>query len=140
HVFDLIDPDTDEPTDTVFNLENAGGKTSLLSYIFSCFEPKLDRWLQHLQKRNHRFHEYFARDGRPSFILIEWHMPGRAAGAPDFKLLIGQVVTIKDTVERSADVDRSFFAFEVTNGLSLDDVPAPGLTDTPARSMPEFQQ
>lgn len=140
HVFDLNDPDTDEPTDTVFNLENAGGKTSLLSYIFSCFEPKLDRWLQHLQKRNHRFHEYFSRDGRPSFILIEWHMPGRAAGAPDYKLLIGQVVTIKDTVERSADVDRSFFAFEVTNGLSLDDVPAPGLTDTPARSMPEFQQ
>jgi hypothetical protein len=140
HVFDLNDPDTDEPTDTVFNLENAGGKTSLLSYIFSCFEPKLDRWLQHLQKRNHRFHEYFSRDGRPSFILIEWHMPGRAANAPDYKLLIGQVVTIKDTVERSAEVDRSFFAFEVTDGLSLDDVPAPGLTDTPARSMPEFQQ
>ncbi|XJO15013.1 hypothetical protein ACHMXE_30815 [Variovorax sp. UC122_21] len=140
HVFALNDPDTDDPTDTVFNLENAGGKTSLLSYIFSCFDPKQDRWLQHLQKSNHRFQEYFSRDGRPSFILIEWCMPGRSAGAPDYKLLIGQAVTIKDTIERGAEADRWFFAFEVADGLSMNDVPAPGLSGTPCRSMPEFVQ
>jgi len=138
HIFELNDPETDDPTDTVFNLENAGGKTSLLSYIFSCFEPKLDRWLQHLQKRNHRFHEYFSRDGRPSFILIEWLMPGRTAGAPDYKLLIGQAVTIKETAERGAEVERWFFSYDVVDGLTMGDVPAPGLSASPARTMPEF--
>lgn len=140
HVFQLDDPETHEATDTIFNLENAGGKTSLLSFIFSCFEPKLDRWLQHLQKRIHRFHEYFSRDGRPSFILIEWHMPARTAGAADYKLIIGQAVTIKDAVERSADVDRWFFAFEAVDGLILDDFPGPGLSTEPAKTMPEFVQ
>jgi hypothetical protein len=71
-LFDLTDPDSLQPTDVIFNLENAGGKTSLLSYVFSCFEPKQDRWLQHLQEKSHRFSEYFARDGRVSFIVMEW--------------------------------------------------------------------
>ncbi len=35
---DLTDPDSGLPTDTIINLENGGGKTSLLSLIFSCFE------------------------------------------------------------------------------------------------------
>lgn len=140
HVFQLDDPQSGEPTDVIFNLENAGGKTSLLSYIFSCFDPKLDRWLQHLQKKNHRFHEYFSRDGRPSFILIEWDMPARSAGAADYKLVIGQAVTIKDTVERGADVDRWFFAYEVVDGLRLEEFPAPGLSAEAMRSMPDFVQ
>ena len=37
-VFDMADPDSGEPTDTIINLENGGGKTTLLSFIFSCFE------------------------------------------------------------------------------------------------------
>ncbi|MEH6413827.1 hypothetical protein [Pseudomonas sp. CGJS7] len=138
HLFGLDDPDTDSPTDTVFNLENAGGKTSLLSYIFSCFDPKLDRWLQHLQTKNHHFHDYFSRDGRPSFILIEWRMPGRAAGLPDYSFLIGQAVTIKDNAERNNDVERWFFAHETAPGLSMENFPAPGLHQNPVRTMPEF--
>ena len=138
HLFDLSDPEMSEPTDVTFNLENAGGKTTLLSYIFACFDPKLDRWLQHLQQKNHRFHEYFARDGRPSFILQEWQIPRRSAGASDYKLIIGQAVTIKDAVERGADVERWFFAFEAVPGLDLDDFPGQGLNLAPVRSMPEF--
>jgi hypothetical protein len=139
-LFDLTDPDTDLPTDTFFNLENAGGKTSLLSYIFSCFDPKLDRWVQHLQKKAHRFVDYFARDGRPSFMIMEWLMPARAAGQEDYKLIIGQAVTARETGERGADTERWFFAFEAVPGLQLEDIPSAGLGMFPVRNMHEFVQ
>lgn len=139
-LFDLTDPDTQQPTDVIFNLENAGGKTSLLSYVFSCFEPKQERWLQHLQKRSHRFAEYFARDGRPSFIVMEWDMPARAASMFDYKLIIGQAVALKESSERGSDVERWFFAFEAIKGMGLDDIPAPGLSAAPVRTMQEVVQ
>lgn len=139
-LFDLTDPDTQQPTDAIFNLENAGGKTSLLSYVFSCFEPKQERWLQHLQKKNHRFAEYFARDGRPSFIVMEWEMPARAAAMPDYKLIVGQSVALKESAERGADVERWFFAFEAIDGMGLETIPAPGLSIAPVRTMQEFVQ
>lgn len=139
-LFDLTDPDTQQPTDVIFNLENAGGKTSLLSYVFSCFEPKQERWLQHLQKKNHRFAEYFARDGRPSFIVMEWEMPARAAAMSDYKLIVGQAVALKESAERGADVERWFFAFEAIDGMGLEAIPAPGLSMAPVRTMQEFVQ
>jgi len=139
-LFDLTDPDTQQPTDVIFNLENAGGKTSLLSYVFSCFEPKQERWLQHLQKKNHRFAEYFARDGRPSFIVMEWKMPARAAAMSDYKLVVGQAVALKENAERGADVERWFFAFEAIDGMGLEAIPAPGLSLVPVRTMQEFVQ
>jgi len=139
-LFDLTDPDTQQPTDVIFNLENAGGKTSLLSYVFSCFEPKQERWLQHLQKKNHRFAEYFARDGRPSFIVMEWEMPARAATMSDYKLIVGQAVAVKESAERGADVERWFFAFEAIDGMGLEAIPAPGLSMAPVRTMQEFVQ
>jgi hypothetical protein len=139
-LFDLTDPDTQQPTDVIFNLENAGGKTSLLSYAFSCFEPRQERWLQHLQKKNHRFAEYFARDGRPSFIVMEWDMPARAAAMSDYKLVIGQAVALKEDAERGADVERWFFAFEAIEGMGLEAIPAPGISMAPIRTMQEFVQ
>jgi len=139
-LFDLTDPDTQQPTDVIFNLENAGGKTSLLSYVFSCFEPKQERWLQHLQKKNHRFAEYFARDGRPSFIVMEWEMPARAAAMSDYKLIVGQAVALKESAERGADVERWFFAFEAIDGMGLEAIPTPGLSMAPVRTMQEFVQ
>src|SRR5574337_624354 len=45
-MFDMVDPHTGEPTDVVINLENGGGKSSLLSLIFSCFETSRDRFLK----------------------------------------------------------------------------------------------
>lgn len=139
-LFDLTDPDTQQPTDVIFNLENAGGKTSLLSYVFSCFEPKQERWLQHLQEKSHRFAEYFARDGHPSFIVMEWDMPARAAALPDYKLVIGQAVALKESAERGKETERWFFAFETVEGMGLEAVPAPGLSMAPVRTMQEFVQ
>jgi hypothetical protein len=139
-LFDLTDPDTQQPADVIFNLENAGGKTSLLSYVFSCFEPKQERWLQHLQEKSHRFAEYFARDGHPSFIVMEWDMPARAAALPDYKLVIGQTVALKESAERGREIERWFFAFETVEGMGLEAIPAPGLSIAPVRTMQEFVQ
>lgn len=139
-LFDLTDPETQKPTDVIFNLENAGGKTSLLSYVFSCFEPKQERWVQHLQKKNHRFTEYFAKDGRPSFIVMEWDMPARAASLFDYKLIVGQAVALKENSERGSDIERWFFAFEAIKDFGLEDIPAPGLSAPPIRTMQEFVQ
>ncbi len=36
--FELTDPDSGQPTDTLINLENGGGKTTLIGLVFSCFE------------------------------------------------------------------------------------------------------
>ena len=139
-LFDLTDPDTQQPTDVIFNLENAGGKTSLLSYVFSCFEPKQERWLQHLQEKSHRFAEYFARDGHPSFIMMEWDMPARAAGMSNYKLVIGQAVALKESAERGKETERWFFTFEAIGGMELETIPAPGLSMEPVRTMQEFVQ
>lgn len=91
-VFDMADPDSGEPTDTIINLENGGGKTTLLSFIFSCFETGQERFLKHIQNKNHRFSQYFARDGLPGIVLIEWLMPARTAGGAPFRLVMGQAV------------------------------------------------
>ena len=41
-VLDLTSPDTLVAVNAIINLENTGGKTSLLSYIFSLFDPSPD--------------------------------------------------------------------------------------------------
>lgn len=78
--FDLTDPDSLVPSDTVINLENGGGKTTLLSLIFSCFETSQDRFLKHIQNKNNHFSQYFSPDGLPGVIMVEWLMPARTVG------------------------------------------------------------
>ncbi|AXW60596.1 hypothetical protein CJO94_00045 [Ralstonia solanacearum] len=138
-LFDLTDPETCQPTDTIINLENGGGKTSLLSLIFSCFDTSQDRFLKHLQSKNNHFSQYFSQDGLPGFILVEWEMPTRTAGGMPYRLVVGQVVSIKagNDVPES---DRMFFSFEAANGLTLESVPAPKLGTAPATSLAEFSR
>lgn len=138
-VFDMTDPDSGEPTDTIINLENGGGKTTLLSFIFSCFETGQERFLKHIQNKNHRFSQYFARDGLPGIVLIEWLMPARTAGGAPFRLVMGQAVSIKPNSERE-DVERIFFSFEERQGLNFNSVPAPKLSSSPAMNMAELSR
>lgn len=138
-VFDMTDPDSGEPTDTIINLENGGGKTTLLSFIFSCFETGQERFLKHIQNKNHRFSQYFARDGLPGMVLIEWLLPPRMAGGTPFRLVMGQAVSIKPNSERE-DVERIFFSFEECPGLNFTSVPAPKLSSLPAMSMAELSR
>lgn len=137
--FDLTDPDTGEPTDTILNLENGGGKTTLLSFVFSCFDTPVERFLKHIQNKNHRFSEYFARDGQPGIILIEWVMPPRTAGGQPYRLVLGQAVAVRTSAERD-EVERIFFSFEANSNLTFESVPAPKLNWAPLSSMPELSR
>ena len=136
--FEFNDPATNEPCDAVINLENGGGKTTLLGFIFSCFETRQERFLKHMQDKNHRFAEYFSKDGLPGFVVIEWCMPPRFAGGKPYRLVLGQVVAVRSAAERE-EVERLFFAFEATPNLGFESVPASGLgAAAPAQSMTEF--
>jgi hypothetical protein len=138
-VLDLTDPETNEPTDTIFNLENGGGKTSLLALIFSCFDTSLDRFLKHLQNKNNHFSQYFSQDGLLGFILVEWEMPARTAGGAPYRLVVGQTVSIKPGAD-GPEAERQFFSFEAVNGLTLQSVPAPKLVSNPVNTMAEFSR
>lgn len=111
----LTDPASQQATDTIINLENGGGKTTMLAFIFSCFEPRQERFLQHIQKKQHQFTDYFAKDGTPGVILIEWQTPGQ-----DDRLVIGQVVSV---LPEKASPDRAFFAFSANGPDGMDQVP-----------------
>ncbi|WP_407278213.1 hypothetical protein U5817_17260 [Aromatoleum evansii] len=137
--FDLTDPATGEPTDTILNLENGGGKTTLLSFVFSCFDTPQERFLKHIQNKNHRFSQYFARDGQPGVILIEWVMPPRIAGGQPYRLVLGQAVAVKAGAERD-EVERLFFSFEANSALNFESVPAPKLNFAPVGSMLELSR
>jgi len=137
--FDLTDPVTGEPTDTILNLENGGGKTTLLSFVFSCFDTPQERFLKHIQSKNHRFSQYFARDGQPGIILIEWVMPPRTASGQPYRLVVGQAVAVKAGAERD-EVERVFFSFEANSALTFESVPAPKLNFAPVGSMLELSR
>lgn len=137
--FDLVDRYTGEPTDVIINLENGGGKTSLLSLIFSCFETSQDRFLKHIQSRNSHFSQYFADDGAPGFIVVEWLMPPRTKGGAPYRLVTGQAVSVKPGAE-GPDIDRLFFSFEEKADLSLDELPAPKLSTAPAATLADFSR
>lgn len=136
--FNLTEQGTGLPTDTIINLENGGGKTTLLGLVFSCFETSQERFLKHIQSKHNSFSQYFTHDGVPGFIIVEWLMPPRSAGGQPYKLVTGQAVSVRTTTE--TDVDRMFFSFEERAELRLEDLPAPGLSGTLVTSMNDFSR
>lgn len=136
--FNLTEQGTGLPTDTIINLENGGGKTTLLGLVFSCFETSQERFLKHIQSKHNSFSQYFTHDGVPGFIIIEWLMPPRSAGGQPYKLVTGQAVSVRTTTE--TDVDRMFFSFEERADLRLEDIPAPGLSGAQVTSMNDFSR
>lgn len=133
---DLREPDFHAPTDTIINLENGGGKTSLLSLVLSCFETNKDRFLKTLNDKNHRFGDYFAADGTMGLIVVEWLMPPRKAGEGSYRLITGQAVAMRPAADPPDE--RMFFSFEEDANLSLDELPGPRLCDTPILSLSKF--
>lgn len=137
--FELTDPDSGQPTDTLINLENGGGKTTLIGLVFSCFETAQERFLKHIQSKHNTFSQYFTHDGVPGFIIVEWLMPSRMAGGKPYRLVTGQAVAVRSHTE-PPEVDRMFFSFEEHADLGLVDIPAPGLAQPTSSSMQEFSR
>lgn len=136
---ELTDPDSGQPTDTLINLENGGGKTTLIGLVFSCFETAQEKFLKHIQSKHNTFSQYFTHDGVPGFVIVEWLMPSRTAGGKLHRLLTGQAVAVRSHTE-PPEVDRMFFSFEERADLSLPDIPAPGLAQPAPTSMAEFSR
>ncbi len=122
---ELADPRTGEPRHTVFSLENTGGKTTFLALVLSCFDTNERRFLKTLIRSNQRFGDYFGEV--PAFILVEWDLTG---GQPVLwgteRLITGQVV-IPQGEGRNRELNRRFFTFRSVEGLTFEDIPAPGL-------------
>ncbi|MBC8737166.1 hypothetical protein F6X40_10135 [Paraburkholderia sp. UCT31] len=123
---------TGAPTHTVYNLTNGGGKTTIISLIFSTLDTDKSRFLQYLGKNKQRFEEYFDKNGTPGFVVLEWALPG-VAGGPAQRLVTGQLVVMRGTGD-AAEAERFFFSFVATDTLSLDQLPAPTLGETPLRN------
>ena len=123
---ELADPRTGEPAHSVFSLENTGGKTSFLSLVLCCFDTSERRFLKTLIRPNQKFGDYFG--DVPAFILVEWDLSGGQASPLDSeRLMTGEVVVAARGEGRQRELERRFFAFRSTPGLSFDDIPAPGL-------------
>lgn len=106
---------------TIISLTNGGGKTTLLSLIFSCFIPDKRQFVQHLQKPNHHFEDYFGHT--PGLILLELVSESTPDEMPIDPLVIGQYVTISPT---TGEDDRIYFLFTPSKSLSFEDVPSLG--------------
>jgi hypothetical protein len=129
----FTDVETGEPTHSIYNLVNQGGKTTFLSLFFSTFDTAKDRFLQHLSNKGQRFEHYFDKDGLPGFIVVEWRLPGDLA-SPTKTLVTGQIVVMKKAGD-TFEPDRIFFWFHASPALSLDAIPAPKLAGGAGREM-----
>lgn len=134
-LFNFVDQDTSEATDCIIQLENGGGKSTLLSGLFSCFDTAQNRFLKHLQNNKNKFTDYFSPDGLPGFILFEWMIPV-ASSQQQRRIVTGQVVAIKNRF--TWETERIFFSFETAPDLALESVPAPKLGAEPCLSIDDF--
>lgn len=121
----LTDAETEQPTHTIYNLVNQGGKTTFLALFFSTFDTAKDRFLQHLSNKGQRFEQYFDDGGLPGMIVVEWQVPGDLASATK-TLVTGQIVVMKKAGD-TFDPDRFFFWFHGGPDLSIESIPGPNL-------------
>jgi hypothetical protein len=132
--FDFTNPFTGEPAHTILKAPNGTGKTSLLGFVFSCFEPSIKRFLPHLNDPSRHFHHYFDPHGQPAIALIEFLLPSHTGKAGQ-RLIVGQVCAM-----HAGQPSRTFFSFEEVEGLKFELVPAPKLRNDGrvARAMEDF--
>lgn len=64
-LFDLSSPESDETLNSLFNLNNGGGKTVLVQLIMQPVKPHAMAGSRHIE-------EYFLRSSDHSYVLIEW--------------------------------------------------------------------
>lgn len=68
-LYDLASPDTGEALNTLFNLNNGGGKTVLVQLMMQPVHPKA-------MAGGRRIEDYFSHTGDHSYILLEWNLDG----------------------------------------------------------------
>jgi len=128
-------PETQDPENTVLWLANQGGKTTLISLLFTIIEPDRKRFVQHLQKPDHHFSDYFY--PTPGVIALELQMEGAGLLDSTPTLIVGQCVVVKD----KETPQRIFFVFHENEKIKLDDLPFKGAgSDKNPADMNEFRK
>lgn len=126
--------DTNQPENSIIWLANQGGKTTLISLLFTNIEPDKRRFVQHLQKQDHHFSDYF--HSTPGAVVLELQTGGADLSGTTPPLIIGQCVVVQD----GGNAQRVFFGFSVNDKLGLDDLPFKGTnTEVNVSSLAEFR-
>ena len=68
-LYDLASPDSGEALNTLFNLNNGGGKTVLVQLMMQPVHPKA-------MAGGRRIEDHFSHTGDHSYILLEWNLDG----------------------------------------------------------------
>lgn len=112
----------------LFSMENRTGKTTLLSFILSCFAPHKDKWLQSVRQHGNRessMEHYFSPKGIPGLIVFEW---SSESSQPDLlgkniykKRIMGQMAAFEGGEIKS----RHFFGFAPAGKYDFDFIARP---------------
>ncbi len=108
-----------EPCDSVPNLENGGGKTSLIDLLFSCVIPNKNEFAGKTRDGGDRTFDQYFLPNELCMIVTEWSL---GEGMPI--RVVGQCVYKKTLA--GTDEDRRFFSFLVTkesNDYQVTDLP-----------------
>ena len=90
-LYDLSSPDSGEALNTLFNLNNGGGKTVLVQLMMQPVHPKA-------MAGGRRIEGYFSHTGDHSYILLEWNLDGSKE-----KLLTGISIAVSSSASAEDD-------------------------------------
>lgn len=99
---------------------NGRGKTTMLSMVFSIFQPRKGQFVQTIQNGGHRFEEYLS--DIPGIIAVELEDPLVRFPEPR-RMVLGW---IQSRVRQDSGSMRQFFSFPVFLDRNLDNLPWPG--------------
>ena len=107
--------------DTVLWLRNAGGKTSLLSLVFSVLQPNRNLFLGYLQKGRAKSVDKYVLADDVAHVVLEWE----DESLPGFGVPFVTAAVMAQRPEAGEDrLARFFYAFKPVDGLlTLDDLP-----------------
>lgn len=109
-------------------LRNGGGKTTMLSFLYSTLRPHSNDWLGRHNGRQTDLLEY-VKERQTGFVLLEFEFP------TGVRRVIGQAIS-----KRSArEPKRMFFTFHTDGSLMWEKIPVTGLGD-PAGSLELFME
>jgi hypothetical protein len=111
-----------QPLDTVLWLRNAGGKTSLLSLVFSVLQPHRNQFLGYLQKGAAKSLDKYVLPDDVAHVVLEWEAEGLPGfGAP---FVTGAAMTQRADSAGDERVTRFFYAFRPVDGaVGLEHLP-----------------
>jgi hypothetical protein len=108
--------------DTVLWLRNAGGKTSLLSLVFSVLQPNRNQFLGYLQKGRAKSIDKYILPDDVAHVVLEWEEEGLPGfGAP---FVTATVMALRSEGGGEDRLSRFWYAFRPAEGtFGLDELP-----------------